>query len=67
VIGQSFGLLKMKWQILWKMAPYPMYKQKMIVVATMVLHNFICEHGGEDKDFARFHRDPNFIPTILER
>ena len=39
----------------------------MIVVATMVLHNFIREHGGDDEDFARFDRDPNFIPTIPER
>lgn len=49
------------------MAPYPMYKQKMIVVATMVLHNFIREHDGVDLDFARFDRDPNFVPTIPER
>ena len=44
-----------------------MFKQKMIVVATMVLHNFIREHGGEDMDFARFDRDPDFVPTIPER
>jgi hypothetical protein len=44
-----------------------MYKQKMIVVATMILHNFIREHGGEDEDFARFDHDPNFILTIPER
>lgn len=67
VIERSFGLLKMKWQILYKMPCYPMYKQKMIVVAAMVLHNYIREHGGEDPDFARFDRDPNFIPTIPER
>ena len=67
VIEQSFGLLKMKWQILYKVPSYPIYKQKMIVVSTMVLHNFIREHGGDDEDFARFDRDPNFIPTIPER
>jgi hypothetical protein len=39
----------------------------MIVVATMVLHNFIREHGGEDLDFAWFDHDPNFVPTIPER
>ena len=66
VIEQSFGLLKMKWQILYKVPSYPIYKQKMIVVSTMVLHNFIREHGG-DEDFARFDRDPNFIPTIPKR
>jgi hypothetical protein len=67
VIERSFRLLKVKRPILWKIPPYPMYKQKMIVVATMVLHNFICEHGGEDKDFARFDRDPNFVATISKR
>jgi hypothetical protein len=66
VIERSFGLLKMKWPILWKIPPYPMYKQKMIVVATMILHNFIREYGGEDEDFARFDHDPNFIATIPE-
>ncbi|EEE68954.1 hypothetical protein OsJ_27845 [Oryza sativa Japonica Group] len=67
VIERSFGLLKMKWQILYKMPCYPMYKHKMIVEAAMVLHNYIREHGGQDPDFARFDRDPNFIPTIPER
>jgi hypothetical protein len=67
VIKRSFGLLKMKWPILFKIPCYPMYKQKMIVVAIMVLHNFIREHGGEDEDFARFDRDSSFTPTIPER
>jgi hypothetical protein len=44
-----------------------MWKQTMIVVACMVLHNFICEHNSEDADFARFDRDPNFMPTIPDR
>ena len=44
-----------------------MWKQKMIVVACMVLHNFICEHNSEDVDFSRFDRDPNFMPTIPTR
>ena len=49
------------------MPSYPIYKQKMIVVATTVLHNFICKYGGEDIDFAWFDRDPDYIPTIPER
>jgi hypothetical protein len=44
-----------------------MYKQKMTVVATMVLYNFIPEHGGENEDFARFDHDPAFTPTISKR
>ena len=39
----------------------------MEVVACMVLHNFIHEHGSEDLDFAHFGRDPHFVPIILER
>jgi hypothetical protein len=67
VIERSFGLLKMKWEILYRIKKYPMWKQKMIVVACMVLHNFIREHNSEDVDFARFDHDPNYMPTILER
>jgi hypothetical protein len=67
VIERSFGLLKMKWEILYRIKKYPMWKQKMIVVACMVLHNFIREHNSEDADFARFDRDPNFMPTIPDR
>jgi hypothetical protein len=67
VIERSFGVLNMKWQILFKIPPYPMFKQKMIVVSTMVLHNFIREHDGEDLDWARVDRDPNYVPTIPER
>jgi hypothetical protein len=68
VVERSFGLLKMKWQILYKMpAGYSMLTQKKIVAATMVLHNFIREHASVDVDFANFDRDPNFMPTIPER
>jgi hypothetical protein len=67
VIERSFGLLKMKWEILYRIKKYPIWKQKMIVVACMVLHNFIREHNSDDADFARFDRDPNFMPTIPNR
>jgi hypothetical protein len=43
VIEPSFGVT-MKWQTLCKMPNYPMWKQKMVIVACMVLHNFIREH-----------------------
>jgi len=67
VIERSFGLLKMKWQLLYKMPSFSMLTQKKIVAATMVLHNFIREHASDDEDFANFDRDPNFVPTIPER
>ncbi|WVZ90386.1 hypothetical protein U9M48_036693 [Paspalum notatum var. saurae] len=55
VIERCFGVIKMKWQILYNMPPYSMAKQKKIVVATM------------DLDFARFDRDSDYIPTIPKR
>ena len=67
VIERSFGVLKMKWQILYKIPRFSMLTQKKIVVATMVLHNFIREHASDDDDFSNFDRDPNFVPTIPER
>jgi hypothetical protein len=48
VIERSFGVLKMKWQILYKMPPYSMVTQKKAVAVTMVLHNFIREHASGD-------------------
>lgn len=36
----------------------------MIVVATMVLHNYIREHGVEDIDFDSVERDEDYDPTI---
>ena len=65
VIERSFGVLKMKWQILYKMPSYSMVTQKKIVAATMVLHNFVREHASVDVDFANFDRDPTYMPTIL--
>jgi hypothetical protein len=67
VIERFFGLLKMRWQILYKMGNYPMWKQKMIVVACMVLHDFIHEHNRENAVFVRFDCDLNFMSTIPTR
>ena len=44
-----------------------MQKQKMIVAATMCLHNFIRENHALDMDFSRCDRDPNYVPTIPTR
>jgi hypothetical protein len=67
VIERSFAVWKNKWQILYKMPSYPMWKQKMIVVATMVLHNYVREHASGDADFERVERDEDYEPTISER
>jgi hypothetical protein len=39
----------------------------MIVVATMVLYNYIREHGSGDIDFDCVDRDEDYEPTIPER
>jgi hypothetical protein len=44
VVEHTFGVWKMKWCILLKMPSYSMEKQKMIVAATMCLHNYIREN-----------------------
>ena len=44
-----------------------MSKQKMIVTATMCLHNFIHENHALDRHFRRCDRNPDYVPTIPER
>jgi hypothetical protein len=41
-----------------------MSKQKMIVVTTMCLHNFIHENYALDRHFCRCDQDPDYMPTI---
>jgi hypothetical protein len=49
------------------MLSYPMWKQKVIVMMTMTLHNYIREHTSGDIDFERVERDEDYEITILER
>jgi hypothetical protein len=67
VVERSFGVLKQKWRILYKMPSYLMEKQMMIVAATMCLHNFIRENHAEDKHFLKCDRNPDYVPTIPKR
>jgi hypothetical protein len=67
VIEKSFAVWKNKWQILYKMLNYPMWKQKMIVVATMILYNYVHEHASGNVNFECVERDEDYEPTILER
>lgn len=47
-----FGVWKAKWRFLKKKrAQYNIQSQFKIVVATMALHNFICESATKDDDF----------------
>ena len=66
-IERAFGVWKMKWQILLKMPSYSIETQKMIVAATMTLHNYVRFHDEEDIHFVRCDRDPDYVPTIPEQ
>ena len=66
-VERAFGVWKWKFQILFKMPKYDIGTQKMIVAATMTLHNYIRAHDREDIHFQRFDRDPDFMPEIPER
>ena len=67
VIERAFGVWKMKWQILLKMPNYLVETQKMIVAATMTLHNYVRYHDKGDLHFLQVDRDPSYVPTIPSR
>jgi hypothetical protein len=67
VVERSFGVWKIKWRILLNMLSYSMDKQKMIVVVTMCLHNFIRENNANDKEFRKCDMNPDYVPTIPSR
>jgi hypothetical protein len=54
VIERSFGVLKMKSQILLHLPSYPIQRQSKIIVACMALDNFIRDH---DLDYSNFQLD----------
>lgn len=66
-IERAFGVLKNKWQILLKKPKHSIDTQKMIVVVTMTLHNYVHADDREDIHFERCDRDPNYMPEIPER
>jgi hypothetical protein len=67
VVERAFGVWKMKWRVLLKMPSYKMEVQKMIVAATMCLHNYIRENHALDLDFVKCDRNPDYVPTIPDR
>jgi hypothetical protein len=66
VIERSFGVLKNKWRILFKVPSYPLRKQAKIIVACMTLHNFIRESDLADKEFDKCDNDDNSQPLLDE-
>jgi hypothetical protein len=66
VIERSFGVLKMKWGILQHLPSYPMEKQTKIIIACMVLHNFIRDSALDDELFAQCDANKDFLPDVDE-
>ncbi|KAL0014453.1 hypothetical protein SO802_001522 [Lithocarpus litseifolius] len=54
VIERTFGVWKNKWKILRSMPPFHIRTQCHIIVATMVLHNFIRAHEINDVGRSRY-------------
>ncbi|XVE70326.1 hypothetical protein DITRI_Ditri10aG0063700 [Diplodiscus trichospermus] len=48
VIERCFGVLKQRWAILWSPAFYPIKVQNMIIMACVLLHNFIRQKMAID-------------------
>ena len=48
IIKRTFGVWKNKWRILRDMPNYDIRIQERIIVATIVLHNFIRAHEDND-------------------
>ncbi|XP_052623631.1 uncharacterized protein LOC122196073 [Lactuca sativa] len=58
VVERAFGVLKARFPILKRMAPFPFVTQRNIVMACFALHNFIRREGMSDEYFARYD-EPN--------
>jgi hypothetical protein len=63
VIEQAFGVLKEKWRILKHLSSYTMKKQAKIILACMMLHNFIRDSHENDDLSDMCNEDKNFVPN----
>ncbi|KAI3445219.1 hypothetical protein Pfo_001884 [Paulownia fortunei] len=61
IIEHCFGVLKSRWPILNKMAKFPFETQKLIVVASMVLYNYIRQEAITDEEFKRYDEDEDYF------
>ena len=62
-IERTFGVWKNKWKLLHCMLNFPYDKQVKIVVASVVLHNFIRDHEIKDAEFQPYDDDEELLPT----
>ena len=71
VIERSFGVLKARFAILRKMAPYSFRTQVHIVVACMAIHNFLRRVSLNDELFNMYENEdvdiPEQVPMDVEQ
>nr|KAJ0192580.1 hypothetical protein LSAT_V11C800447370 [Lactuca sativa] len=56
VVERAFGLLKARFPILKRMAPFPLVTQRNIVIACFALHNYIIKEGLSDEYFSQYNQ-----------
>jgi hypothetical protein len=61
IIERAFGVLKKKWHILEGITSFPRRTQKHIIIACMVLHNFIRDNNSQDRLFDRCDVDEDYL------
>ncbi|KAI3453559.1 hypothetical protein Pfo_010222 [Paulownia fortunei] len=61
IIERCFGVLKSRWPILKKMAKFPFETQRLIVVVSMALHNYIRQEAIADEEFKHYDEDEDYF------
>ncbi|KAK8938359.1 hypothetical protein KSP39_PZI011473 [Platanthera zijinensis] len=68
VIKRAFQIWKKKWIVLHDMSNFSFEKQRLIVAATMTLHNFIRKHPSQsDPDFQECEGNLVFVPSKTQK
>ncbi|TXG47768.1 hypothetical protein EZV62_027062 [Acer yangbiense] len=62
-IERTFGVWKNRWKILHHMPRFPFTKQVKIVIASMVLHNFIRVNADIDQEFKPYDDNDDKLPS----
>ncbi|XP_052625957.1 uncharacterized protein LOC128132975 [Lactuca sativa] len=64
IIERVYGVLKMRFPILKRMAPYPFPVQRDIVIACVAVHNFIKKYDIQDDLFTNFEQNTMVTPNV---
>ncbi|XP_052621108.1 uncharacterized protein LOC128126966 [Lactuca sativa] len=64
IIERAYGVLKARFPILKRMAPYPFPVQRDIVIASVAIHNFIKKYDIQDDLFTNFEQNTMVTPNV---